>query len=509
MSKPIRLCALLLACFLFFSACTGKNTEITVFYTTDTHGHLTPNHPGDTVNTIDLAQIASLKKGTPNALLLDSGDFLHGTILANLSKGADIILLMKQSGYDAAAIGNHEFSHGSKALKERSAEADEFPELTLLSANITGMDNRLVFRPATSIRTGEQNICIVGITTPESKTEAAPEAVKGLNFLHPKAALEAQLEFLRTQDCNAVIALTHLGSSRAEPYTSLELAGDVDGVDVILDGHSHVVLEEKVGATLVLSSGSYQRHLGKLTLTFNKLGELTKTANALLTPADLTGTTRDPVVSETLARMQAEANKHSATQIGYIDHPLSGERALVSTRQCGLGSLVADSYRAAYQADIALVNSGGIRNGLPQGEISLLDVLNVLAFDNSMVLLEVSGKEIYELLEHSVSKLPDASGGFSQVSGLVVYADISKAPGARIITATLEDGTRIQPEQQYSLACNNFMAAGGDGYPILADKNKLASHLGEVEALSRFITENNLSAYPGGVADRFVLQNEK
>jgi 5''-nucleotidase/2'',3''-cyclic phosphodiesterase and related esterases len=121
MSKPIRLCALLLACFLFFSACTGKNTEITVFYTTDTHGHLTPNHPGDTVNTIDLAQIASLKKGTPNALLLDSGDFLHGTILANLSKGADIILLMKQSGYDAAAIGNHEFSHGSKALKERSA----------------------------------------------------------------------------------------------------------------------------------------------------------------------------------------------------------------------------------------------------------------------------------------------------------------------------------------------------------------------------------------------------
>ncbi|MDR2891497.1 MAG: 5'-nucleotidase C-terminal domain-containing protein [Deltaproteobacteria bacterium] len=502
-----------------------------LLYTTDAHGHIVSG-----ADCIGLDQVAAARAVLPHSLLLDAGDFLHGTTLASVNQGVEIVKLMKQSGYFAAAVGNHEFSHGFAALLAAQAEAAQAgvtrpeaggkeyasPEqvrpgqavqaMHLLAANILLPDGSYLFEGSAAKDLNGVKVCVFGLSTPQTPILASPSAVRGLTFQDPVEAARMQTERLRAEGCEFVLALAHLGSDSPSGISSTDVAaalaeaGPLSAPDLIVDGHSHVELEKQVNGVFVVSSGAHGRKLGRLDVVYDLAAKrVLAMRNRLLGPADLSGLAPDAEVAHDIAALEAAQGAWLGEVVAESVVELNGEKRVMRTRETGLGNLCADAIRAVYDTDFALINGGSLRRSLPAGPLTRGDIFELEPFGGSVVSLRVSGRELEEILEHAYAAWPAPDGAFAQVSGLIVRLEPENAPGSRVVEVLdARNGHKLDPERQYTLAVNDFMAEGGDGYPLLADKPRLGQGILLTDAIIDFLRRHDTALYQEGKPSRIL-----
>lgn len=478
--------ALVLAILLGAAPGHARDIAITILYTTDVHGHIASDE-----KTIGLDLVATIKKSLPQSVLVDAGDFLHGTPLAGFDKGHSIVRLMREAGYFAAAAGNHEFSHGLPALMDRTAQAAALPApMHILSANIRGKNGEYLLRPWARTAVGDIAMCFFGVATPETGMQASPAAVAGLTFADPLLTATGMVAELRAAGCDLVIALAHVGSDVHVACPSTSLAA-IPGLDAVIDGHSHHELAfMQPGRAPVVSSGAHGEALGQLTLTVDTATKkVVDVRNTLIRPENVAQMAPDSALRNAIATLQESVAHTLAEIVSESPAHLPGDRKSMRTRETALGDLVADAVKNAYGADIAIVNAGSIRAGLPKGPVTRKDITALLPFGGQVVTVTVTGAELWDILEYACGKLPGEDGAFPQVSGTAFTVRPENLPGKRVTDIRI-DGIPLASQAEYILATNDFLAQGGDGYPHLARKGRLQSWMSVTDAVIRRLREN-------------------
>lgn len=443
---------------------SGDITKITILHTNDTHARV-----DSTATEIGFAKIATLvadyKKQNPNTLVLDAGDTFHGQTIATLVRGESIAKIMNNIGYTAMTAGNHDFNYGYQRLVELS-QILNFP---LVVANVRYQaDNTRLFSPYIIKEIAGVKVAIFGLATPETTYKTHPKNVEGLVFTDPVLEAKELVAELKTK-ADVIIALAHLGTDAASVDTSTKLAQEVAGIDLIVDGHSHTVMEEgtTVGDTLIVSTGEYGKNLGVVELQLQG-GKLLDKKASLIKVDSLAETVQEQAVFNMITSLKEEQQAVLAEVIGKTTVKLEGERAQVRTGETNLGNLITDAMLEVTGVDIAITNGGGIRASIDVGEITKGEVVTVLPFGNYIVTKRVKGADILAALELGAKAYPEQNGGFAHVGGLTYAIDKSKPAGERV-SDVFVNGAALDLNKEYLLATNDFMAAGGDGYEMFKD----------------------------------------
>ena len=444
--------------------------ELVVFHTNDMHARILKGD--DNGSSIGLAEIAaavkSVRAKNPATLWLDAGDTLHGMPRINVSKGENIIPLLNQSGMNVLVPGNHDFNYGFRQLVNLSKKLN-FP---VLSANTVYKSNHKnafasykIYKLADGIKVG-----VFGLTTPEAAFKTSPSNVTEVEFLNPVDKSRKMIKKLRPK-CDVVIAVMHMGVDASSEFTSERIARETDGIDLIVDGHSHTALPDGliVKNTLIVQTGWHEYKLGEVKIDIKDHRITGKKAQLLdadkvqeLAPVP------DPVISKTLADMEAANEKLFGEVVAHSECALTSKRLIVRRKEAELGNLCADAFRWRTGADIAVINGGGMRADLPEGDVTRGACLAIFPFGNTVQMAEVKGAVVREMLEHSVYGYPVSFGGFLDVSGVTFTFDATKSVGERIVEVKV-NGELLDDNKTYTLASNDFLFSGGDDYEMLKD----------------------------------------
>lgn len=432
----------------------------------DFHGAITSvdKNPGAAVMAGYLK--AQAAKNPAATLIVSAGDMFQGTPDSNLLYGKTVMQLLNIIGFDAMALGNHEFDWGLAVLKERTAEAS-FP---LLAANILDKDTlqpvdfvkRYVIIEKQGVKIG-----VIGIVTPETAVTTSPKIVSGFVFGDPAATLNSLIPEVRGKGADIIVVVTHLASYSGElagevSGDAADLAGSVPGIDVIVSGHSHQKVAGKVNAVPIVQAGYSGRVVGKISLVYMKNSR--EIVASTVAVDDVTGreVAPDPLVSAIVARSQVEIAPVKSKIFGTTLHGLAHDRYELSP----LGQWVADRMREAANADIALQNGGGLRTSILAGTITAGDLYAVIPFDNTLYRVEMTGAKILAALEFGIG---NKTFGTVQFSGLKVKYDAAQPEGQRIMSVVLLDGSPLEKEKTYTVATNDFLVEGGDGFSMIKD----------------------------------------
>ena len=479
----------------------GEAVTLTVIHINDTHGR-TQAEPY-------ISQMAKdLKADGKNVLILDAGDRLHGQTATNLSKGGTMVEIMNEVGYNAMVSGNHDFNFGVDRLIELSGLMD-FP---LLAANIKDSDGNYLFERYRIFKMNGLTAGVFGIATPETAAKSDPRIVAGLNFENPVETARQMTETLQNAGCTVIIALVHLGdaNSTSETRRSDALAA-VPGIDLVIDGHSHTRLENGrvIGDTLVTQTGEHAQYIGIAEITLDKR-KVAKTARlaAVPVPDSENSLPQDEAVVAKITEGEAKVESVTSVVVGYTPVLLEGRREIVRTRETNLANLICDSMLYATGADIAFLSGGNIRAGIEAGDITMGHVLTVLPFSNLLVTINMKGSDIREILEHGVSSYPEPAGRHIQVGGLYFEFDPSADPLHRVTNARLTNSGELRPDEVYTAATIEFIAAGGDGYTMMEKGTNMVWYQGDAEAFVRYLeTGPVIKAGPEGrvIVSKFSL----
>ena len=414
-------------------------------------------------------------------LVLDAGDALHGYPVANLSQGENIVDLMNAVGYTAMTPGNHDFNYGTARLIELSKKMN----FDLLSANFTDGHNQTVFTAGKIFSAGESKIGIIGVSTPETATKTNPKNVASYGFNPEKMAaqVQAQIDQLRQDGADYIVVLGHLGiDEESRPYRSTDIIGQLTGLDIFIDGHSHTALEkgelvkDKAGKEVLLAqTGTQAAAIGKITID-----------NGVISASLITEAREDAAVKSLIATKLAAIQPMLDVVVARTEIKLDGNRSPgVRTQETNLGDLAADALKYISGADVALTNGGGIRASIESGEITYGEVNTVFPFGNLVTTIEISGADLLAALEFGTKSAPAAAGGFPQVAGMSyeIHTDLH---AGRIQNVKI-NGEALDLARTYKLATNDFTVAGGDGYTMLA-KYPITGQFGALdEALDKYI----------------------
>lgn len=440
--------------------------QVIILHTNDVHSRVEPHGTdqiGGRVRVATLVDEVREMYGPEKVLLLDVGDAIHGMNIDNLFGGLPSIEIMNAMGYDAFTLGNHEFNYGQQVLAERIADA----EFKTLAANVTKEDGSLFTDYSAMIKeVNGVKVGIIGFSPEDTPIVTHPKNVEGLVFHDPIAIAKQTVKIIRPE-VDVLIALSHLGFNK-----DVELAEAVPEFDLIVGGHSHTTLEtaHEVNGVLIVQAHEYANNLGFVYLEVE--GKEIVTRESFLIPANA-DVEKHAQVQSIIDYWNGQLQERLGTVIGSSNISWDGERASVRTKETNLGNLVADVIRQAAGSDIAVTNGGGIRASIPAGDIRVADVYNTLPFDNSLVVVEMMGMDILEALEHGARLLPEQNGAFLQVSGITYEVDQNALPGGRVINVKV-GGNRLAAGEYYTVATNDFLAAGGDGYETFLNANLVA-----------------------------------
>jgi 5'-nucleotidase/UDP-sugar diphosphatase len=445
----VSLCVFLF--FLYLSFAHGQQAEIRILQLNDFHGFAEPYKPigsGELLGGISYlaAKANELGKEKPT-LLLCAGDMIQGHHWANLFQGGPVIELMNQMGVDAMVLGNHEFDFGQEALQKRISEA-AFP---VLGANVKGLNGLkpFVIKEVEGVKVG-----IIGIVTEETPVATHPRNVEGIHFLSPMEIVGKYISDLKNR-VDLMVVLSHIGHSNDR-----RLAENVKGIDLIVGGHSHTKLNKPVTieSTIIVQAWEHGKALGVLDLVLEDR-KIVKYEGYLeeIKPKGQ----KDQAVSVLVGKYKEKVDALLNEEVGETEEDLDGEN--VRRKETNFGDLVADILRQASGADITIINGGGIRASIRKGKVRMKDVYNALPFNNYIVAIKLTGRQVWEALEHGVSKVEDEEGRFPQVSGLTFKYSLSEEKGERVKEISISKKP-IDLDKEYVVATHDFLAAGGDGY---------------------------------------------
>jgi 5'-nucleotidase len=416
-----------------------------------------------------------------NVLLLNGGDNFQGSLFYTTFKGAAEAEFLNLMKFDAMTVGNHEFDDGEDALAP-FLDVIKFP---VLSANVQANAQSKVgdrIKPSITLDVGGQKIGIVGAVTNDTPEVASPG---------PNIAIEddiktitAEVEKLKAAGVNKIIALTHVGYPRDK-----EMIAKIPGVDVVVGGHSHSLLsntDDKAEGPYptmvdnpegykvpVTQAASYSKYLGEFTVTFDDNG-VVKEAKGDPLYLDKSIKPDDAVlarIKELGAPIEELKNKEVAETTAAID----GSRETCRAKECEMGNLISEAIldRTKDQGvTIAIQNGGGIRASIDAGKVTMGEVLTVLPFQNTLATFQLSGKDLKASIEAGLSEIEEGKGKFPQVAGLKYSFDKSVAPNqGRLKSLEVMEGgawAPIDEAKTYTVATNNFVRGGGDGYTLFA-----------------------------------------
>ncbi|HEY3276261.1 MAG TPA: 5'-nucleotidase C-terminal domain-containing protein [Syntrophorhabdaceae bacterium] len=434
--------------------------QIRILYMNDFHGFAQEHKAmGSDEEVGGIAYLAAraetLRKEKP-ALLVAAGDMIQGNNWANLFQGQSVIKVMNEMRFDAMVVGNHEFDYGQAILRERIGEA-KFP---VLGANVEGIKE---LKPYVIKTINDVTVAIIGVVTEDTPFTTHPRNVAGLKFLSPETVVERYVRELRNK-VEIIVVLSHIGINM-----DFSLAEKVKGIDVIVGGHTHTKLDSylPVGKTIIVQAWEHGRVLGVLDLTVRR-GEVVYAQSRLeeIKPAKMK---KNTLVAATVNKYAGEISAAMKAAVGEAGVDLDGTG--VRQKETNLGDMVADIIREKAGSDAAIINGGGIRTSIPRGRVSMGDVYGVLPFDNYIVAFKLTGNQVREALEHGVSGVENGEGAFPQVSGLSFTYSKTAPKGSRI-KEVLINGAPLEATKIYTVATNDFLAAGGDGYKSFGEAVK-------------------------------------
>jgi len=464
---------------LIFGATTPSSSQLVIFHTNDIHGHPLKffNNPADNVGGLPARATlaAQAQSEYQNILWLDAGDLNTGRPESNFFKAMPDIAGFNYIGYDAMAMGNHEFDNTLDILKLQMKMA-KFP---FLSANVETAGGKYIGQPYIIKEFPGFKVAVLGLTTKEIATVGNPQVMKGLIVKDEVEVAKELVPELRKR-ADIVIALVHMGIFENEETGSKRLAKNVPGIDLIVDGHSHTRLTEPlyVNKTPIVQAWQWGMIAGKAVLTIRskKVTKLTWEAipvnlKSVAKKADGSQETKftgqelkeDPFLLSLLQPYGDAVEKILAEPVGTAGGTFSNEES--RKRETAIGDLVADSmlwYTRSMnlQTDFAIQNGGGIRTDIPGGTITQKTVYSILPFDNSVVVVTLKGSDLQALFDF-LATIPQGSGAFPQVSEGVKFSinyNTGKCENIAI------NGRPIDAAKLYRVATNSYMAAGGDGY---------------------------------------------
>ncbi len=401
------------------------------------------------------------KAANPNTLYLFDGDMLSPSILSGFDKGQNTIDLTNLVPFDLAVPGNHEFDFGPENFMAKMA-ASKYPWAAI---NITQADGTPVpgLGGVMVRQVGGLKVALIPVaqdTSPEVSTTG------DLVFLPTVETAVAAAKAARADGADLVVAVvqTNMENDRALMKSK--------AFDVILSGDDHSYATAYDGITAYVETSIDGRYLSPLDLTVEveeKDGKRSVKWKPMFRFIDTAAVTPDPESQAMVDAFQAQLDESLNVAIGPTEGPLDSRRNVVRGQESAMGNLIADAMRAATGADIAITNGGGIRADRTYDAGTVLtrrDILTELPFGNKTVLTELPGSQILAALENGFSKIEDGAGRFPQVSGLEVVFDPAAAPGSRVASVMVA-GAALQADKLYSLATNDFMLGGGDGYGSL------------------------------------------
>jgi 5'-nucleotidase len=417
-----------------------------------------------------LARISTLRKRimeeSPNTLFLMAGDTISPSVESLTYKGAQMIDAWNAVGLDYAVFGNHEFDFGPEVLRERMKES-HFP---WLGANVIDKRTGKTFAdtPPYVIREFEGvKVGIVGLVLPETKTTSRPGPE--VEFLSPCQVARLLVPEMRRRGATIIIGLTHLTMREDK-----ELARCAD-FDVIIGGHEHTLLESLSVRTPIFKMTSDAREMSRIQLNvYAASGKLESIDwEAIPVTSDIPA---DPAFAA-VTRKYEKLLKELDERVGRTEVALEARDEPSRSEETNLGDFIADAFRKAAGADVALFNGGSIRadNLIEAGKLTRRDVLSILPFPNPVVKLEVTGATLRAALEHGVSRSREDKqpGRFPQVSGLRFVFDATRPAGSRVTEITV-NGQPLDDRKKYTLATSSFLAVeGGDGYTMLQNQTFL------------------------------------
>ena len=446
---------------LLLDTATRDLTIITTMSTSDIHGNMVPYTPsGSSIEVGGSARAAWLfdeaERRNPNTLILDGGDSPYNTDLANISLGKSSVDVMNAQGYDATVLGNHDFDYSFDNLLSLADRA----EYAMLSANTYWKDGTYPeqFEPYIVKEVGGVKVAIVGLTDDGSKATTHYANTQDIDF-HDQWEVGQEVVAQADAEADVVIMLSHLhGGNNTVPTR-------IDGIDMEIGGGNDIFGRPlNIEGTVVVNPGGVGTCVNQTNLNLKDGEVLGYTFNQIILSSDVP---EDAEVKAIIEDYQADLDAQMEVVIGQCASDIAWSSPLVRTQESPLGNLAADALRDYCDADIAIQNGGGIRAGLTAGDVTVGDVFAMLPFDNKVTLVEVTGQTVWDALENGVDGYPTTNGKFPQVSGIKYTFDGSKPAGERIVSVTLEDGTPLDLDAWYTLACNDFMCGGGDGYTML------------------------------------------
>ena len=503
--------ALLLGCVSAAGETVPALTQdIVVLFTSDVHCGIESGF-----GYAGLAAVRDQLAKTNHVILVDNGDAIQGEPVGTMTTGEALIDLMNAVGYEVAIPGNHEFDYGMDRFMELTEKAN-FP---YISANFN-KNGEPVFDPYVIKEFEGVKVAFVGATTPKTITSSTPKYFQDDqgNFIYDFCqgdtgdalydAIQGAVDAARAEGADYVVLMGHLGIEEScSPWMSTEVIANTNGIDALLDGHSHSELsQEKVlnkdGEEVLLSAcGTKLANVGYLRIAVD--GTLStglySWKNDVSVPA-LLGIENDvsqavAAATETLSEKLSEVVATSAVDLVVYDPVAKMEDGsavrLIRNAETNLGDLCADAYRDQSGADIAFVNGGGIRVDIKAGDVTLNDILLVHPFGNAMCVVEATGQQILDALEWGAQVTPSESGGFLQVSGLTyeIHTYIPSSctqdenglftgvAGEYRVKNVKVGGEDLVLDKTYTLASHNYMLKNaGDGFtmfqndPILQDE---------------------------------------
>lgn len=499
-----KLLVILLGLLLFISfSCTTTSVQtdenapiyhLVVLHTNDHHGHPVAffNYPAPNVGGLPARAtfVQKVRDENENVLVLDAGDLNTGRPESNFFKAEPDIIGYNYIGYDAMALGNHEFDNPLSVLKKQM-EMAKFP---FLSANVKYKDGSYVAKPYIIKEFKGFKVAIFGLTTKETETIGNPSITKDLIFEDEVETAKKLVPELRKK-ADIVIALVHMGIYDSVRKGSKRLGSEVDGIDLIVDGHTHTKIDFPIFVknpsghnTLIVQAWCWGLVVGKMDLWIQNK----KIVNFKFEAVPMNLKVREKVDGKSVYYfINSKGEKDPSAEIKedpklkeilqpYVDKvsaildKVIGKATddflnkKVRYEETALGDMVADSmaWYAKTQlntdVDFALQNGGGIRTDLPAGDIKMGKIYEILPFDNSVMIMQLKGSDVQKLFDY-IATIPRGKGAFPQVSKEVSFT-INYATGK--CENILINGQPIDPEKIYKIATNSYLAAGGDGYKV-------------------------------------------
>ena len=411
-----------------------------------------------------------------NVIVLDAGDQFQGSLMYTTYKGAVEAEFMQKIGFDAMAVGNHEFDDGPEGLAG-FLDKVTFP---VISGNLDlSRSNLLKGRVQNHVvlEVGGEKIGIISALATDTVDTASPGP--DVLFQDEIDSLKADVEALTAEGVTKIIALNHIG------YTAdKKVAEAVAGIDLVVGGHSHTYLSasnpKREGAyptwvsqsdgtmVPVVQAYAYSKYLGHAELTFDDAGKLIYAGgDTILLDASVA---EDPAIVARVKELAGPIEELKARVVAEAAADIDGDRKNCRQVECAMGNLVADAIldRVKDQGvQIVFQNGGGLRASIPAGPVTMGAVLTVLPFQNTLSTFQAKGSTVLKALENGVSQLEDGAGRFAQVAGLKYTFDPAKPAGSRVSDVMVNDGgawVALDLEKVYGVATNNYVRQGGDGF---------------------------------------------